>query len=80
MYLYHRDKQPLYYTKKMNAEATEMEGAAVAQTCWQQKVPFLVIRSLSDDAGNNASGDVATFYKIAAENSAAMVMAIVAKL
>jgi len=66
--------------KKMNAEATEMEGASVAQTCWQQKVPFLVIRSLSDDAGSNASGDVATFYKIAAENLAAMVMAIVGKL
>jgi len=66
--------------KKMKAEATEMEGAAVAQTCWQQKVPFLVIRSLSDDAGSSASDDVASFYKIAAENSATLLMAIVAKL
>lgn len=66
--------------QKMNAEATEMEGASVAQTCWQQKVPFLVIRSLSDDAGNNAHDDVASFYKIAAENSAAVVMSIVGKL
>ncbi|OCX54757.1 adenosylhomocysteine nucleosidase [Mucilaginibacter sp. PPCGB 2223] len=69
-----------YMHQKMNAEATEMEGAAIAQTCYQQKVPFLVIRSLSDDAGNKASADVASFYKIAAENSAAMIMAMVARL
>lgn len=66
--------------QKMHAEATEMEGAAVGQACWQQQTPFLVIRSLSDDAGNHAYGDVASFYRIAAENSAAMVMAILKKL
>ncbi len=66
--------------QKMNAEATEMEGAAVGQTCWQQKVPFLVIRSLSDNANDSAHEDVATFYKIAAENSANLVMNIIQKL
>jgi adenosylhomocysteine nucleosidase len=65
---------------KMNAEATEMEGAAVAQTCYQQQVPFLVIRSLSDSASNTAHNDVAAFYKVAAYNSAALVMAITGKL
>ncbi len=73
-------KATQYLHQKMNAEATEMEGAAIAQTCWQQRVPFIVIRSLSDDAGSKASADVASFYKIAAENSAAMVMAMVARL
>jgi adenosylhomocysteine nucleosidase len=63
--------------QKMNAEATEMEGAAVAQACFQQNVPFLVIRSLSDNASDNAHADVASFYKIAAENSANLIMAIV---
>lgn len=66
--------------KQMNADATEMEGAAVAQTCYQQKVPFLVIRSLSDNANGHASSDVAMFYKIAAENSAKLVEAILAKI
>ena len=65
---------------KMNAEATEMEGAAVAQTCYQQKVPFLVIRSLSDNANNTAHNDVASFYKVAAFNSATLVMEIVSNL
>jgi adenosylhomocysteine nucleosidase len=65
---------------KMHAEATEMEGASVSQACWQQQVPFLVIRSLSDNASNSASADVATFYKTAAHNSATLVMAIVKEI
>jgi len=73
-------KATQYMYQKMQAKATEMEGAAVAQSCYQQQVPFLVIRSLSDDAGNKASADVASFYKTAAENSAAMILAIVARL
>ncbi len=63
-----------------NADATEMEGAAVAQVCFQQHVPCLVIRSLSDKANGNARNDMLTFYKIAARNSANLVMKIVGKL
>ena len=66
--------QKLY--KQMNAEATEMEGAAVGQVCWQQHVPFIVIRSMSDNAGNNAFSDVKTFYRVAARNSASFVITI----
>jgi adenosylhomocysteine nucleosidase len=65
---------------RFKADATEMEGAAVAQACWQQKTPFLVIRSLSDDAGNNASMDVRSFYEIAARNSASLVIALMKQM
>jgi adenosylhomocysteine nucleosidase len=65
---------------RLQADATEMEGAAVAQVCWQQKTPFIVIRSLSDDAGNNASMDVRSFYEIAARNSASLVVALMKKM
>ncbi|MEO5684081.1 MAG: 5'-methylthioadenosine/adenosylhomocysteine nucleosidase [Chitinophagaceae bacterium] len=65
---------------RLRADATEMEGAAVAQACWQQKTPFIVIRSLSDDAGNNASADVRNFYEIAARNSASLVIALMEKM
>ena len=61
---------------QMNAEATEMEGAAVAQVSYQQQVPFLVIRSMSDNAGNTALTDIKDFYQIAARNSATFVMRI----
>ena len=64
----------------LHADATEMEGAAVAQACWQQKTPFIIIRSLSDDAGNNASSLVRNFYGIAARNSAHLVMALMGKM
>jgi adenosylhomocysteine nucleosidase len=66
--------------KDFKAEATEMEGAAVAQVCWQQGVPCLVIRSLSDDAGDQAQEDVRLFEKTAAQNSALLVTGIVARL
>lgn len=66
--------------QQLHAEATEMEGAAVAQTCWQQQVPFLVIRSLSDKANSHAAFDITRFYEVAAHNSARLVMAIVGAL
>ena len=37
--------------KEFKADATEMEGAAVAQICWQRRVPSPILRSLSDSAG-----------------------------
>ena len=66
--------------KNLGADAVEMEGAAVAQICWQHNVPCLVIRSLSDNAGANASEDFRKYYKIAARNSAALVTRIISQL
>ena len=66
--------------KEFQADATEMEGAAVVQVCGQLCVPCLVLRSLSDDAGAKAKEDVRLFEKTAAQNSALLVAAIVARL
>jgi adenosylhomocysteine nucleosidase len=65
---------------KLQADATEMEGAAVAQTCLQQKQPFIVVRSLSDNAGDSSIGEVRQFYKLAAQNSASLVVVLVGLL
>jgi adenosylhomocysteine nucleosidase len=59
------------------ADATEMEGAAVAQICHQEQVPCLVIRSLSDKANSNARMDMRQFFGIAARNSAKLVLKVV---
>ena len=39
--------------KKFNALAVEMEGASIAQVCFLNHIPFLVIRSISDIPGKN---------------------------
>lgn len=44
---------------KFNADAIEMEGAAIAQVCKLDNVPFIIIRSISDkpDGNNNITFD-----------------------
>lgn len=43
--------------REFAALATEMEGAALGYTCQLNRVPFVVIRGLSDTAGEDASAD-----------------------
>ena len=43
--------------------AVEMEGAAVAQVCFELGVPFAVIRTVSDNANENAATDFMRFVK-----------------
>ncbi len=69
-----------HFEKTLQASATEMEGAAVAQVCFQQNIPFLIIRSISDKANEKASVDFQTFKKIASDNSATLVKEILKKL
>jgi adenosylhomocysteine nucleosidase len=58
------------------ADATEMEGAAIAQVCYQLQVPCLIIRSLSDRADAEAHIAYDKFYPTAARNSAKVVIAL----
>ena len=43
--------------------AVEMEGAAVAQVCYELGVPCAVIRTISDNANENAATDFLRFVK-----------------
>lgn len=52
-----------------NALACEMEGASIAQVCYLNKIPFVVIRSISDNANNGAHMDYEKFTPIAVKNS-----------
>lgn len=47
----------------------EMEGAAVAQVCWMNRVPYVVIRSMSDKADGSAHINFSEFTRLASEHS-----------
>lgn len=53
--------------KQFNAIACEMEGAAIGHVCYVNKVPFAVLRAISD--GEGAAMDYLTFSDKAAEQS-----------
>lgn len=53
-----------------NALCAEMEGAAVAHVCVVNRVPFAVIRCISDLADDDAYGDYQQFELLAAQKSA----------
>ena len=46
----------------------EMEGAAVAQVCYEYKIPFVVIRTISDSANENSVVDFNEFITQIASN------------
>ncbi len=55
-----------------DAISCEMEGAAIGHVCYVNKVPFCVIRAISDNADGSSHMDYAEFIKIAAKNSSAV--------
>ena len=47
-----------------------MEGAAVAQVCYEYEIPFSIIRIISDKANDNAAIDFPKFANTIASNYA----------
>lgn len=58
-----------WLNEDFGAVACEMEGGSIAQVCYLNKVPFVVIRSISDNANNGAHMDFEKFTSIAVKNS-----------
>ncbi|MCG7407637.1 5'-methylthioadenosine/adenosylhomocysteine nucleosidase [Paenibacillus sp. ACRRX] len=59
---------------------TEMEGAAVAQACMLNHVPFVIIRSMSDKADGSAHVNFAEFTVTASEHSFQIIESILLEL
>lgn len=55
---------------KFNADCVEMEGAAIAQVCYLDKIPFIVIRSISDSPNGNNAIVFDEFVKLASKRCA----------
>lgn len=52
-----------------DAFAVEMEGASIGQVCYLNQMPFVVIRSISDNAINGSHMDYEIFAPLAIQNS-----------
>ncbi len=59
---------------------TEMEGAAIAQTAYLNKIPFLIIRSISDKADDSAHMDYGKFETAAIAHTVKFITALVKEL
>lgn len=62
-------KKIKYLKQKFNALACEMEGASIAHVCYVNKIPFIIIRSISDNAIIGAHMDYEILKPIAIKNS-----------
>ena len=75
------EKMGLKINTKFNALCVEMEGAAIAQVCQLCKVPFLVVRTISDspyDKDNHITFD--EFLKISSNIASGFVKEFLKKL
>jgi len=52
------------------ALAIEMEGASIAQVCYLDKIPFLVIRSITDKLDGSSKIDFEKFLESSSKNAA----------
>ena len=62
-----------YLITEFQGDCTEMEGAAVAHSAYLNKIPFVIIRAISDKADDSAEMDYPAFEKAAAMHSAKLV-------
>jgi adenosylhomocysteine nucleosidase len=68
-----------YTFKTFDASLLDMETAAVAHVAYSNGVPFIAFRSLSDLAGGGeGENQIKTFFKLAADNSARVLLAFFA--
>ena len=67
------DAKKAWLAETFDGTCVEMEGAAVAQTCWLNKVPFGIIRAISDGSGDGNVMEYEEFALRAARNAAAVV-------
>lgn len=66
------DEQRETITSNFGGLCCEMEGAAIAQVCYLNKVPYVIIRAISDKVDGSEEIEYAEFEKEASEKCAAI--------
>jgi len=60
---------PKYFTEELKGDTVDMESAAIAQVATINKIPFIIIRTISDKSNDSANTDFKKFLSIVAKNS-----------
>jgi adenosylhomocysteine nucleosidase len=68
------EQKKLFHNALPEVLCIEMEGAAVAQVCYEYNIPFVVIRTISDTADDQAHIDFPLFIKTISSKYAAFVI------
>ena len=66
--------------RDFGAVCGEMEGGAIGHVCHVNKIPFTVMRSISDGGDENAQLDYPTFKNIAADISTSVILTFIKKM
>lgn len=75
------DKEKKHWlVKTFQGYCTEMEGAAIAQAAYLNRIPCLIVRSVSDKADDSARMDYEEFEKLAIRNSVALTQSLIERL
>lgn len=69
-----------FISGKFDAYCCEMEGAAIAQAAYLNRIPFVILRAISDKADDSAHMDYPTFEKQAIANSVKLIMEMVTRV
>ncbi|WP_456428261.1 5'-methylthioadenosine/adenosylhomocysteine nucleosidase [Nitratifractor sp.] len=69
-----------WIARTFDADAIEMERASVAVVCDAMKVPFFVLRAISDAADMDAAFDFDEFLKHSSQVSSSFIMAMLEKI
>lgn len=66
-------RKRLLINDRFGAVACEMEGAAIGHVCHCCRVPYTVLRAISDDMDENKGVDFVRFFALAAEKTVAVI-------
>lgn len=69
-----------WLTTQFDGFCTEMEGAAIAQAAYLNKIPYLVIRAISDKADDSATVDYPVFEAEAIRHTVKLVLQLLSRL
>ncbi len=72
-------KSRLKINDRFGALACEMEGAAIGHVCYSCKVPYAIIRAISDDLDENKGMDFVKFCELASKKTVEAVSGFVAE-